>query len=78
MKFHIDFNNHPEAKKLNKGQAVNITLKGVVDSTDNSGVVLDITAMKIGKGGKMNTTEVLLANRLDRIEKKIAGQAVAM
>lgn len=78
MKFHIDFNSHPEAKKLNRGQSISITLKGTVASTDTGGVVIDISSMKVGKGGKMNTTEIMIANRLERIEKKMAGQATVV
>ena len=76
-KFFIDSINFPQVAGMVTGQRLTITLSGTVQKASN-GIQLDITEMKVGKKGKMNTQGVLIANRLDRIESKLPGQAVAM
>lgn len=76
-KFFIDATNFPQVKGMTTGQRLSVTLTGTVQQTGN-GINLDISEMKVGKKGKMNTQEVLIANRLDRIEQKLPGQSVAM
>jgi hypothetical protein len=78
MKFHIDSGQYPEVSKMNPGQRVTVTLVGTVSEAQNNGIILDIDSMKVGKKGKMNTQEVVLANRMKRIEDKLPGQAVVV
>lgn len=73
----LDFVNYPELKKMVTGQRLNVTLAGQVEQ-GRDGVTLKVDSLKVGKKGKMSTQETLIANRLDRIEKKLPGQAVAM
>jgi len=77
-KFFIDNTNYPNVDGMVRGQSLTITLTGTVDSVTPTGISFNIEGMKVGKKGKMNTQEVLLANRLDRIEQKLPGQSVAM
>lgn len=77
-KFFIDNTNYPSVGSMVRGQKLTITLTGSVEQVSANGITFNIEGMKVGKKGKMNTTEVLLANRLDRIEQKLPGQAVVM
>ena len=76
-KFFIDSTTYPTVKNMTTGQRLSITLVGTVEQASN-GINLSIDEMKVGKKGKMNTQEILIANRLDRIESKLPGQAVSM
>ena len=76
-KFFIDSTTYPQVKNMTTGQRLSVTLVGTVEQTGN-GINLSISEMKVGKKGKMNTQEILIANRLDRIEQKLPGQSVAM
>ena len=78
MKLFIDSTNHPQVRSLVLGQKVTLTLQCSVDSASEGGVNLAIEGIKVGKKGKMNTQEIMLANRLQRIEDKMPGQAVTM
>ena len=78
MKFHIDSAQYPQVSKVTPGQRLTVTLVGTVSESQNNGIILDIDSMKVGKKGKMNTQEVLISNRLKRIEDKLSGQSVAM
>jgi len=60
------------------GQKIKVTMDCSVESCCATGATLNIEGMQLGKKGKMNTQEILLANRLERIENKLGGQAVAM
>jgi hypothetical protein len=76
-KIFLDFNNYPSLKRMTTGQRLNVTIAGPVEM-GRDGVTLSIESLKVGKKGKMNTQEILIANRLDRIEAKLPGQSVAM
>ena len=74
-KIFIDFANYPEAKKLTKGQRINLTLSGSAIDVSGTGVTMAIESFKLGKKGKMNTQEVLLNNMDQRLKSIEAGQA---
>ena len=76
-KFFIDKTTYPQVDNMTTGQRLTVTMIGTVEQTGN-GINLAIDTMKVGKKGKMNTQEILIANRLDRIEQKLPGQSVAM
>jgi hypothetical protein len=77
-KIFIDAVNYPQVANMVTGQRLTLTLSGKIEKAGAAGINFVIEGLKIGKKGKMSTTEVLLANRLDRIEEKLPGQAVAM
>jgi hypothetical protein len=76
-KMFLDFGNYPQLKNSTSGQRLTVTLGGVVQM-GRDGITLEIDGIKVGKKGKMSTQDTLMANRLDRIEQKLPGQAVAM
>ena len=77
-KFFIDNSNYPQVANMVRGQRLTIEMVGTVDAISETGIQLNIESMRVGKKGKMNTQEVMIANRLDRIEKKLPGQAIVV
>jgi len=77
-KLFVDKSNYPQVESMVTGQRIKVTMDCCVESCCSTGVNLSIEGMALGKKGKMNTQEILLANRLERIESKLGGQAVAM
>lgn len=74
-KMFIDFNNYPTAKSMVTGQRVEIKLSGRVVGTTSGGIMYEIDALALGKKSKLNPTEIMIANKLDRIEAKLPGVA---
>ena len=74
-KLFLDNVNYPQVDKLSPRQVVNLTLSGQILSKNTNGVIFQIDAVSIGKGKKMSTGEILIANRLNRIEENQAGVA---
>ena len=74
-KIFVDFNNYPQAKSMVSGQRISIQLSGRVVGTTNSGIMYEIDSLGLGKKSKLNPTEVMIANKLDRIEQKLPGVA---
>jgi len=74
-KIFLDAINYPQVKSMVRGQALKITLGGTILATAREGVTFQIETLSVGKKGKMSTQDVVIANRLERIESKLPGQA---
>jgi len=74
-KIFLDAINYPQVKSMVRGQSLKITLGGTIIATAREGVTFQIESLSVGKRGRMSTQDIVLANRLDRIEAKLPGQA---
>jgi len=73
----LDFIKYPKLRNAVSGQRINITIGGIA-KVGRDGVNLTIESLDVGKRSKMSTQAIMLANRLDRIEAKLPGQATAV